>query len=163
MRCLIWNGCGDSRLYEDYMVLYTKRKKGNWTRRTRIVVVRRRRRGDVRMEAGGSGMKERDDNGEQTEEVKRQRLAAVELFTLVGQMKTTPRTGWVERGVPRPESVADHSYRMVRHKHTEGDIIKLCHDDSRAREERERERKKTRSTCTYLHVNHHILYWYQCP
>ena len=29
MRCLIWNGCGDSRLYEDYMVLYTKRKKGN--------------------------------------------------------------------------------------------------------------------------------------
>ena len=93
------------------------------------------------MEAGGSGMKERDDNGEQTEEVKRQRLAAVELFTLVGQMKTTPRTGWVERGVPRPESVADHSYRMVRHKHTEGDIIKLCHDDSRAREEREREKK----------------------
>ena len=66
--------------------VYTK-KRGNWRRK---VVVRRRRRGDVRaiMEVGGKEMK--NDDGEQTEEVKRQRLAAVELFTLVGQMKTTP-------------------------------------------------------------------------
>lgn len=28
-------------------------------------------------------------------------------------MQTTPRTGWVRSGVQRPESVADHMYRMA--------------------------------------------------
>ncbi len=27
-------------------------------------------------------------------------------------MQTTPRTGWVKRGVKNPESIADHMYRM---------------------------------------------------
>jgi len=29
----------------------------------------------------------------------------------LGQLKRYPRTGWLTAGVPRPESVADHSYR----------------------------------------------------
>ena len=29
------------------------------------------------------------------------------------QLKRTPRTGWGQRGVPLPESVADHSYGMA--------------------------------------------------
>ena len=39
--------------------------------------------------------------------------AAVEFAKLVGKLKTTPRTGWVRRGVPRYESVADHSWRVA--------------------------------------------------
>lgn len=27
-------------------------------------------------------------------------------------LQTTPRTGWVKRGVKNPESIADHMYRM---------------------------------------------------
>lgn len=40
-------------------------------------------------------------------------LAASPLLTMLLQanrLKTTPRTGWAMRGVPRPESVADHSH-----------------------------------------------------
>lgn len=39
--------------------------------------------------------------------------AIVEYANLVGKLKTTPRTGWVRRGVPNYESVADHSWRMA--------------------------------------------------
>jgi putative hydrolases of HD superfamily len=39
--------------------------------------------------------------------------AAVEFARLIGRLKTTPRTGWVRRGVPRYESVADHSWRVA--------------------------------------------------
>jgi len=39
--------------------------------------------------------------------------AAVEFAHLIGKLKTTPRTGWVRRGVPRYESVADHSWRVA--------------------------------------------------
>jgi putative hydrolases of HD superfamily len=39
--------------------------------------------------------------------------AAVEFAQLIGRLKTTPRTGWVRRGVPRYESVADHSWRVA--------------------------------------------------
>ena len=39
--------------------------------------------------------------------------AAVELARMLGRLKTTPRTGWVRRGVPRYESVADHSWRVA--------------------------------------------------
>lgn len=38
---------------------------------------------------------------------------AVEFARLIGKLKTTPRTGWVRRGVPRYESVADHSWRVA--------------------------------------------------
>jgi putative hydrolases of HD superfamily len=38
---------------------------------------------------------------------------AVEFAHLIGRLKTTPRTGWVRRGVPRYESVADHSWRVA--------------------------------------------------
>ena len=30
-----------------------------------------------------------------------------------GTVQTTPRTGWVRSGIQRPESVADHMYRMA--------------------------------------------------
>lgn len=39
--------------------------------------------------------------------------AALEFARLIGRLKTTPRTGWVRRGVPRYESVADHSWRVA--------------------------------------------------
>lgn len=39
--------------------------------------------------------------------------AAVEFARLVGELKTTPRTGWVRREVPKYESVADHSWRVA--------------------------------------------------
>jgi putative hydrolase of HD superfamily len=39
--------------------------------------------------------------------------AALEFASLIGRLKTTPRTGWVRRGVARWESVADHSWRVA--------------------------------------------------
>lgn len=38
--------------------------------------------------------------------------AMLGLAQNVGLLKRTVRTGWVRRGVDRPESVAEHSYRM---------------------------------------------------
>ena len=38
----------------------------------------------------------------------RSRLA--DLLLQANRLKTTPRTGWHQGGVPRPESVADHSH-----------------------------------------------------
>eukprot|EP00199_Chlamydomonas_sp_CCMP681_P006456 CAMPEP_0119116108 /NCGR_PEP_ID=MMETSP1180-20130426/52105_1 /TAXON_ID=3052 ORGANISM="Chlamydomonas cf sp, Strain CCMP681" /NCGR_SAMPLE_ID=MMETSP1180 /ASSEMBLY_ACC=CAM_ASM_000741 /LENGTH=199 /DNA_ID=CAMNT_0007105223 /DNA_START=102 /DNA_END=701 /DNA_ORIENTATION=+ len=38
--------------------------------------------------------------------------AAVDFLFLLQKLKTTPRTGWVKRGVQQPESIADHMYRM---------------------------------------------------
>jgi putative hydrolase of HD superfamily len=35
----------------------------------------------------------------------------VKLFKIVGRLKTTPRSGWVEIGIHQPESVADHTFR----------------------------------------------------
>ena len=35
-----------------------------------------------------------------------------EELTLEEQLKLTPRTGWVNHGVDKPESIADHMYRM---------------------------------------------------
>lgn len=37
---------------------------------------------------------------------------AIDFLTLTRALKTTKRTGWVMRGVHRPESIADHMYRM---------------------------------------------------
>ena len=42
-----------------------------------------------------------------------QKAAAVEFAHLVGRLKVTPRTGWVRRGVPKYESVADHSWSVA--------------------------------------------------
>jgi len=38
--------------------------------------------------------------------------SALEYARIVGKLKTTPRTGWVRRGVAKWESVADHSWRV---------------------------------------------------
>lgn len=38
---------------------------------------------------------------------------AVEFARVIGKLKTVPRTGWVRRGVPKYESVADHSWRVA--------------------------------------------------
>lgn len=38
--------------------------------------------------------------------------AAIDFLTLTRSLKTTKRTGWVMSGVPNPESIADHMYRM---------------------------------------------------
>lgn len=35
----------------------------------------------------------------------------IEFYTLVGRLKDLPRKGWVERGIPTPETVAEHIYR----------------------------------------------------
>ncbi|XP_039604336.1 HD domain-containing protein 2 [Polypterus senegalus] len=37
----------------------------------------------------------------------------LEFTKLIGQLKTIPRTGWVYRNIKKPESVADHMYRMA--------------------------------------------------
>ena len=37
---------------------------------------------------------------------------AVSFLHLTQQLKLTPRTGWVNHGVDKPESIADHMYRM---------------------------------------------------
>ncbi len=37
----------------------------------------------------------------------------IEFYILVGKLKRLQRTGWVVRGVPYPETVADHSWRMT--------------------------------------------------
>jgi putative hydrolase of HD superfamily len=36
----------------------------------------------------------------------------LKFLTLVGKLKATKRTGWVQCGVKSPESVSDHMYRM---------------------------------------------------
>ncbi|XP_031556364.1 HD domain-containing protein 2-like [Actinia tenebrosa] len=36
----------------------------------------------------------------------------LKFLTLIGKLKATKRTGWVQRGVQSPESVSDHMYRM---------------------------------------------------
>lgn len=35
------------------------------------------------------------------------------FFHTLEKLKTTPRTGWIERGVQHPESISDHSFRMT--------------------------------------------------
>lgn len=37
----------------------------------------------------------------------------LEMLLQAGRLKTTPRTGWHQRGVPAPESVADHSHGVA--------------------------------------------------
>ena len=40
-------------------------------------------------------------------------IGLIEFISEVGRLKRLPRTGWVESGVPDPESVADHSFRVA--------------------------------------------------
>ncbi|AAL80519.1 HD family hydrolase [Pyrococcus furiosus DSM 3638] len=37
----------------------------------------------------------------------------IDLILLAGKLKRIPRMGWLIKGVPNPESVADHSYRVA--------------------------------------------------
>lgn len=37
----------------------------------------------------------------------------IDFIIEAGRLKRLPRTGWVESGVPDPESVADHSFRVA--------------------------------------------------
>ena len=62
---------------------------------------------------------------------------ALQIFRVIGQLKTLKRTGWVNHGIPLPESVADHMYRMsmLGFLITDAEVNKdrlikicLCHD-----------------------------------
>ncbi|WP_457743107.1 HD domain-containing protein, partial [Thermococcus sp.] len=37
----------------------------------------------------------------------------LDLLLELGNLKRLPRTGWLLRGVPNPESIADHSFRVA--------------------------------------------------
>jgi putative hydrolases of HD superfamily len=37
----------------------------------------------------------------------------IDFIEEAGKLKRIPRTGWIESGVPDPESVADHSFRVA--------------------------------------------------
>ncbi|HEX8906312.1 MAG TPA: HD domain-containing protein [Longimicrobiaceae bacterium] len=39
--------------------------------------------------------------------------ALLRFFHLAGRLKDTPRAGWALRGIPAPESVAEHSHRVA--------------------------------------------------
>eukprot|EP01018_Ginkgo_biloba_P014693 Gb_27426 [translate_table: standard] len=39
--------------------------------------------------------------------------SAIDFLTLCQSLKTTKRTGWIQRGIKGPESIADHMYRMA--------------------------------------------------
>jgi len=41
------------------------------------------------------------------------KMSLIDLFIEAGNLKKLPRTGWLLRGVPDPESIADHSYRVA--------------------------------------------------
>ncbi|AFL95707.1 metal-dependent phosphohydrolase, HD superfamily [Thermococcus cleftensis] len=40
-------------------------------------------------------------------------MPLLDLLLEAGNLKRLPRTGWLLRGVPNPESIADHSYRVA--------------------------------------------------
>lgn len=35
----------------------------------------------------------------------------IKFYSELGKLKRLPRTGWVNRGIPNPESIADHTFR----------------------------------------------------
>jgi putative hydrolase of HD superfamily len=39
--------------------------------------------------------------------------SALDFLLVAGRLKTSKRTGWVHHGVPLPESISDHMYRMA--------------------------------------------------
>jgi len=67
---------------------------------------------------------------------------ALDFFSVLGNLKTLKRTGWVNHEIPLPESVADHMYRMsmlsfmITDKQVNRDeLIKIClvHDLAEAK------------------------------
>lgn len=58
----------------------------------------------------------------------------LQFFREAGKLKTLIRTGWARKGVPAPESVAEHSFRMAlmamvlgeRHGLNAFKLIKMC-------------------------------------
>ncbi|KIK81526.1 hypothetical protein PAXRUDRAFT_155946 [Paxillus rubicundulus Ve08.2h10] len=55
----------------------------------------------------------------QTGNVETDRLA---FFHVLERLKTQKRTGWVDHGIPNPESISDHMYRMS--------ILAMCASDT---------------------------------
>jgi len=58
---------------------------------------------------------------------------ALSFFRVLGKLKELKRTGWVNHGIPLPESVADHMYRMsmitfvIQEKSVNKDkLMKIC-------------------------------------
>lgn len=51
--------------------------------------------------------------------------SALGLLHALGRLKTLPRQGWVDRQIPSPESVADHSYRTALMAWILGDLAGL--------------------------------------
>lgn len=49
----------------------------------------------------------------------------IKFAQIVGKLKTTKRTGWVNAGIKNPESVADHSFRLAVLSMILGDQLKL--------------------------------------
>lgn len=54
-----------------------------------------------------------------TGDVDTDRLA---FFHVLQRLKTQKRTGWINRNIPNPESIADHMYRMA--------ILAMCTSDA---------------------------------
>jgi putative hydrolases of HD superfamily len=40
-------------------------------------------------------------------------LSLIQFFRTAGKLKSVRRQGWVDRGIPNPESVADHTFRAM--------------------------------------------------
>ena len=36
----------------------------------------------------------------------------LDFLSMCENLKTTKRTGWIDNGIPNPESIADHMHRM---------------------------------------------------
>ncbi len=45
--------------------------------------------------------------------MKKEKFLMLDFFEIINKLKQTKRTGWIERGVENPESVAEHSFRMA--------------------------------------------------
>lgn len=50
---------------------------------------------------------------EQKQENVNPKLFMLAFLEIVSELKHTERTGWVDRSLPKPESIADHMYRMA--------------------------------------------------
>jgi 5'-deoxynucleotidase YfbR-like HD superfamily hydrolase len=40
-------------------------------------------------------------------------MKLIDFFKTVGKLKTIKRTGWINKNIPNPESIADHSFRTA--------------------------------------------------
>lgn len=60
----------------------------------------------------------------ENQETSAQRL--IETYSTIATLKLLPRTGWLQRGIPLPESVAEHSYGVAVLALLVGDTIGGC-------------------------------------